>query len=169
MTTQSPSLGAGLFVRRGSPDRLPTPPKPPTEGLQSRALSGTVSAPGKRRPPVTRFGGVGRPAPNRGPIARLASSDNASDLCHFSVRDIAFPREKTVTPLKTLPWTDKFCQIVRKQNPMMPAPLLFCPQWTTRNDCPRSAKVRKANLAGNIGLSEECSGGKSEVFHIHTQ
>ena len=34
----------------------------PTEGLQSSsALSGAISTPGKKRPPVTRFGGVGRP------------------------------------------------------------------------------------------------------------
>jgi hypothetical protein len=110
MTIQSPSLGAGL----------PTPPKPPTEGLQSRALSGTVSTPGKKETSGHTF--------RRGREIRaeqsLASSANASDLCHFSVRNTAFPREKTVTPPKTLPWTDKFCQIVRKlssNDPRTPA------------------------------------------------
>ena len=93
MATQSPSFGAGF----------PTPPKPPTEGLQSRALSGDVSGPGKRRPPVTRFGRVRRPAPNRG----LAF---VSTLSRFPL----FSRGKSSNTPKTLPWTDKFCQIVRK-------------------------------------------------------
>jgi hypothetical protein len=49
-------------------------------------------------------------------------------ICHFSVSDITFPLGKLVTPPKTLPWTDKFCQIVRKLNPMIPAYLVFCPE-----------------------------------------
>jgi hypothetical protein len=83
-------------------------------------------------------------------IASLASSAHASDLCHFSVRNFAFPLEKTVTPPKTLPWTDKFCQIVRKQNSMMPAHLLISPQGTTtkRVDPIKSARCQTPLTSG---------------------
>ncbi len=94
---------------------------------------------------------------NQRPIASLASSANASDLCHFSVRNTAFPREKTVTPPKTLPWTDKFCQIVRKQYPMTPAHLLISPQWTTtkRVDLIKSARCQTPLTSG--GTIDYCN------------
>jgi hypothetical protein len=64
-------------------------------------------------------------------------------ICHFSVSDIAFPLGKLVTPPKTLPWTDKFCQIVRKLIPMRPAFLLCYPQLITakRRHPPQSTRA----------------------------
>jgi hypothetical protein len=98
MTIQSHSLGAPL--RSATADRRS--PVPGTYRRRFCAREKETSGRTFRRGQETR-------------------AELGTRICQYLSRFPLFSRGKSSNTPKTLPWTDKFCQIVRKQIPMIPA------------------------------------------------